>query len=137
MRGLLQGLDLRQWSTSVCCLCLRCWAGSQQFWPLKRKMAEKHKRPKTALPVALTMSSPDDADHLQVKPGPFLGEVHMHPAQLLPHASEVTTCVTWNSADLQSLKRKTPVSLWPSQSHASVSCGLPDPEAKGQGHSRK
>lgn len=101
----MQGIDLLQWSISVCCLCLGCWAGSQHFWPLKRKMDEKRKRPKTALPVALTISSPDDADHLQDKPRPCLREMHMHPAQLLPHASEVTTCVNWNSVDLQSVKR--------------------------------
>lgn len=61
----------------------------------------------------------------------------MHLAQLPPHASEMTTCVDWNSMDRQSAKSKTPVSPWPSPSHAGFSRGLADLEAEGQGHSEK
>lgn len=71
---------------------------------------------KPGLPVSLTFSSPDDANHLQGELGPLLGEMHMRLAQLPPHADQATTCVNCNSAGL--LKKKTPTPLLPSQSHA-------------------
>lgn len=96
VRDLVQESDLRQWrervrqSVWVCCLCVWCWAWSQRFLQLKRKMGEKWQEAedKPELHLAFRISNPDDADELQDELEPFHKELHMLLAQDLRKLEE-------------------------------------------------